>query len=90
MNFKPTYNRVIITLVEKPRTKGGLILADTKTPWSYARVEAIGPDVTRTKPGDIIAFYMCDGNQLEVDDVQYVHIREDHVVGIYIKENSND
>jgi co-chaperonin GroES (HSP10) len=90
MNFKPTYNRILITPVEKPRTKGGIILPEgDKNGWGYARIEAQGPDVTRTTPGNIILYYKVDAVPLEIDDVPYLHIREDHVIGIYTKEENN-
>jgi len=90
MNFEPTYNRIIITPVEKPKTQGGIILPEgDKNPWGYAIVEATGPDVTRTKVDDIIMYYKCDGTPLEIDGEAYTHIREDHVIGICSKGDDN-
>ena len=90
MNFRPTYNRVILTPVERPKSKGGIILPNgDQSPCQHAVVEAIGPDVTRVQVGDLIMFYGIDAQRIEIEGVLYAHIREDHVVGIYDKEETN-
>lgn len=91
MNFKPTYNRVILQPVERPnKTKSGIILPDgDKSPCQHGLVVAQGPDVTRVEVGDIVMFYGFDAQRIEIEGELFAHIREDHVVGTYIKEENN-
>lgn len=89
INFRPTSNRIILTQVERPKIKNGIILPESDTnPWSYGAVEAKGPD-TKVEIGDIILFYKCDATPLEIDGVLYSHIKQDHVIGTYSKEENN-
>ena len=68
MNFIPTHNRLIITLIERPTTtKGGIILPNRESlPCLYARVEAIGPKVTLVNVENIIMVYAVDVNKIEI------------------------
>lgn len=85
INFIPAHDRLVLTLVEKPKTtESGLILPDgQRDPWSYGLVEAVGPLVKSADIGNIIVFYNVDGTPLEIDNVMYATIRDSHVVGIY-------
>ena len=99
INFVALHDRMIITPVEKPKIKGGIILSDNDNdPWMYGIVEAVGPGLTnnmgsimetKTKEGDVVLFYKCDGTPLEIDDVPYICLRETHVIGIYKKEQKD-
>ena len=88
INLIPAHDRLILTLVEKPRTKGGIILPETdKDPWSYGLVEAVGPNVRTVEVGKIVLFYKVDATPLAIDDQTFVTIRDSHIVGIYQKRD---
>lgn len=89
MNFKPLNDRVLLSLVEKPK-KESIILVNDDSPTGYAKVEAIGDKVTKVAVGDIIIVYKVDPTVVEVDNVKYGHLKEEQIVGIYTKEIKND
>ena len=83
MNFKPLWDRVIITPVEKPKEKNGIILSGVdNNPWYFGKIEAIGTDIEHVKVGDTVAFYKVDATPMEIEEVVYICLRETQIKGI--------
>lgn len=84
INLIAANDRVILTLVEKPKTQGGIILPESDhDSWAYGKIEAVGDKVVLVKNGDIVLFYKVDATPLEVDGERYATIRDAHIIGIY-------
>lgn len=88
MNFIPLNDRVLLSLVSKPK-KESIILVNDDSPTAYAKVEAVGDSVTKLQVGDIVIVYKQDPTVVEVDGVKYGHLKEEQIVGIYTKEIEN-
>ena len=91
--FKPLGNRVLVKRMEEKETaKGGIILPDSaKKKQETAEVIAIGPGKTlesgKTMPmpvkeGDRILMDKYAGQEVTIDDEEYVILRADDIVAI--------
>ncbi len=93
MKVQPLYDRVLVKRVEeKEQKKGGIIIPDTaKEKPMEGKVIAIGSgrvekDGSRAplevKVGDKILFGKYAGQEIKIDDIEHVILREEEVLGI--------
>jgi chaperonin GroES len=95
LTLKPLGNRVLVQRVEKEETlKGGIILPDTaKKKQEMAKVVAIGSGSTNAdgkeipipvQLGDTILMDKYSGQEVTVDDEEFVILRADDIIAIII------
>ena len=93
MKVKPLHDRILIKRVEEKETvKGGIIIPDTaKEKPQEGEVIAVGGGKKTeegkvipldVKAGDRILFGKYSGTEIKIEDVEYLIIREDEVLGI--------
>ena len=93
---RPLRDRVLIKRIEEKETiKGGIIIPDTaKEKSQEGEVIAIGTGKTlengsivplEVKEGDRILFGKYSGTEIKVEDQDYLILREDEIIGIFIK-----
>ena len=91
MKFAPIYDRIVVKRVEEKEVKkGSIIIPDTaKEKPQKAQVIAVGPGKTTeegkvipltVKIGDFVLIGKYAGNELRVDDNEYVFLREDEIL----------
>jgi chaperonin GroES len=96
MKFKPLRDRVLVKYSEESeRTAGGLYIPDTaKEKSQKGEIVAVGPgkitDDGKLQPisvkvGDIVLFDKYSGSKVTMDDVEYLIIREEDILGIVEK-----
>jgi chaperonin GroES len=97
MKIRPLYDRLIVRRVaEEEKTKGGIIIPDTaKDKPTEGEVVAAGKGrLTEdgkvipmdVKKGDRILFSKYGGNEVKIDGVEYLIMREEDVLGIIEKK----
>ncbi|HOB51659.1 MAG TPA: co-chaperone GroES [Acidobacteriota bacterium] len=93
MKIRPLHDRVIVKrLEEKEQVKGGIIIPDTaKEKPQQGEVIAVGngkildngqrvtPEV---KVGNRVLFGKYSGNEVKMEDQEYLIMREDEILGI--------
>jgi chaperonin GroES len=93
MNIRPLHDRIIIQRLEEGEQKvGGIIIPDTaKEKPQQGRVIAAGAgkvkdDGTRQRPdvkaGELILFGKYSGQEIKLDGVEYIIMREEEVLGV--------
>jgi chaperonin GroES len=93
MKIRPLHDRVIVKRLEDERkTAGGIVIPDTATEKpSQGEVVAVGPGklddkgkiiAMGVKPGDKILFGKYSGTEFKLDGNDYLHMREDDIIGI--------
>lgn len=93
MTLKPLGNRVLAKRIEQEESlKGGIILPDTaKKKQESAKVVAIGTGTTTkegktipipVKVGDTILMDKYSGQEVTIDDEEYVILRADDIIAI--------
>ena len=93
MKVKPIHDRILVKRVEEKETvKGGIIIPDSaKEKPQEGTVIAVGQgkldeDGKRipleVKAGDKVLFGKYSGNEIKIDDVEHVILREDDILGI--------
>ena len=96
MKVRPLQDRVLIRRVaEEEKTKGGIIIPDTaKEKPAEGEVVAVGAGkinekgVLRpldVKAGDRILFGKYSGNEIKIDGVDHLILREDDILGVLEK-----
>ena len=96
MKVRPLYDRVIVRRVaEEEKTKGGIIIPDSaKEKPSEAEVVAVGNGKVddkgalrplNVKKGDRVLFGKYSGNDIKIDGVDHLILREDDVLGVIEK-----
>ena len=97
MKIRPLYDRLIVRRVaEEEKTKGGIIIPDTaKDKPTEGEVVAAGKGrlledgkviSMDVKQGDRILFSKYAGNEVKIDGVEYLIMREEDVLGIIEKK----
>ena len=95
-NIRPLHDRVIVKRVkEEEKTKGGIIIPDTaKEKPAEAEVIAVGSgkadDKGKLRPltvkkGDRVLFGKYSGNEIKIDGVDHLILREDDILGVLEK-----
>ena len=93
MKIRPVRDRVLVLRVEEEqKTKGGILIPDTaKEKPQEGRVVAVGPGrltddgkkvPLEVKKNDRILFGKYAGNEIQIDGVEHVIMREDDILGI--------
>jgi len=93
MKVKPLQDRILLKRVdEKETVKGGIIIPDTaKEKPQEGTVIAVGSGKLddsgkriplEVKVGDKVLFGKYSGNEIKLDDVEHVILREDDILGI--------
>jgi chaperonin GroES len=96
MTIRPVQDRIVVRRVaEDERTKGGIIIPDSaKEKPAEGEVVAVGPGrandkgVVRpleVKKGDRVLFGKYGGNEIKLEGVEHIILREDEVLGIIEK-----
>lgn len=96
MKVKPLHDRVLIRRVEQEaKTKGGIIIPDTaKEKPQEGKVIAVGPGKwdengeripLEVKKDDRVLFGKYAGNEINIDGVEHLIMREDDILGIIQK-----
>jgi chaperonin GroES len=86
MNFKPLANRVLIEREEEvTTTASGIIIPDNaKEKPLQGKVLAVGPDAEEEgiKVGDTVVFGKYAGNEIVLDNNEYLILNSDEILGI--------
>jgi chaperonin GroES len=93
MKIRPLNDRVIVKRVEDERkTAGGIVIPDTAAEKpSQGEVVAVGPGklddngkviAMGVKVGDRILFGKYSGTEFKMDGNDFLHMREDDIIGI--------
>lgn len=93
MNLRPLKDRVLVKYSEEPeKSAGGIFIPDSaKEKPQRGEVVAVGTGkVTddgklqkmEVKVGDIVLFEKYSGSKINIDDTEYLIIREDDILGI--------
>lgn len=92
MKFRPLHDRVLVKRLEEEKTSaGGILIPDTaKEKPSSGEVIAVGPgkvvegkaQAMNVKVGDKVLFGKYSGTEIKLDNVDYIVMREDDVIGI--------
>ena len=93
MKIRPLHDKILVKRVaEEEKTKGGIIIPDTaKEKPQEGKVVAAGPgkrDKDGTlipldvKKGDQILFSRYAGNEVKIDGVEHLIMREDDILGV--------
>ena len=94
MNLRPLHDRVIIKRVDDAEQKsaGGIIIPDSaKEKPQKAEVVAVGPgkrndkgevSALDVKSGDKVLIGKYAGNEIKIDDQEYVIVREDEILAV--------
>lgn len=96
MKVKPLQDRIIVErLKEEDKTKGGIIIPDSaKEKPMQGKVVAVGNGrITEdgkkipmdVKVGDLVLFAKYSGNEVKIDDQDYLIMKEDDVLGVIEK-----
>ena len=93
MKLRPLHDRIIVKRLEEERkSAGGIVIPDTAAEKpSTGEVIAVGPGKTDdhgkllpmgVKSGDKILFGKYSGQEFKMEGQDYLHMREDDVIGI--------
>ncbi|HJX52626.1 MAG TPA: co-chaperone GroES [Polyangia bacterium] len=96
MKIRPVQDRIVVRRVaEEEKTKGGIIIPDSaKEKPAEGEVVAVGPGkandkgVVRpldVKKGDRVLFGKYSGNEIKLEGVEHIILREDEVLGVIEK-----
>jgi chaperonin GroES len=93
MKFRPLHDRIVVTRIEADdKTAGGIIIPDTaKEKPSEGEVIAVGPGgrdeagkliPIDLKKGDRVLFGKWSGNEVKIDGVEYLIMKESDIMGV--------
>jgi chaperonin GroES len=96
MKVRPLQDRVLVRRVaEEEKTKGGIIIPDTaKEKPAEGEIFAVGNGKTddtgklrplQVKKGDRVLFGKYSGNEIKIDGVDHLILREDDILGVLDK-----
>jgi chaperonin GroES len=96
MKIKPLSDRVLVVgIEEKEKTTGGIIIPDTaKEKPQEGKVVAVGPGKCdengkriplEVKKNDRVLFSKYAGNEIKIDGVEHLLMREDDILGVLDK-----
>jgi|UniRef100_A0A7V5Y0D1 chaperonin GroES len=97
MKIKPLADRVVVERIEEEEVKkGGIILPDTaKEKPIKGKVVAVGPGrlddkgnriPMEVKKGDIVLFGKYAGQEIKIDNKEYLIMREDEILAIIVEK----
>ncbi|MCX7912987.1 MAG: co-chaperone GroES [Thermodesulfovibrionales bacterium] len=85
MKIKPLKERVVVKYSEEEleKTAGGIYVPDVaKEKPQKGTVEAVGSEVKEVKVGDVVLFDKYSGSKIKLNDVEYLIIKEEDILGI--------
>ena len=92
MKLKPLADRVVLKQsTPEEKTKSGIILTSTSQEKpQQAEVIAVGPGgvvdgkevVMNVKPGDMVIFSKYAGNEVKLDDEEYIIVKQSDILAI--------
>jgi len=93
MKIRPLQDRVVIKRMEEERTSaGGIVIPDTATEKPIrGKVIAVGPGkvldngqkrAIDVKVGDTVLFGKYSGNEIKINNEEYLVIRKDDILGV--------
>lgn len=85
MKIRPLKDRVVVTYSEESmeKTAGGLYVPDVaKEKPQKGSVYAVGAEVKEVKAGNTVLFDKYSGSKLKIDNVEYLIIKEEDILGI--------
>ncbi len=94
MKIRPLQDRILVKRLEPAdkKTAGGIIIPDTaKEKPQEGEVISVGPGKAgkdgqivpvSVKAGDRVLFGKYSGNEVKIDDVEYIIMREDDILGV--------
>ena len=96
MKIRPLNDRILVVRIgETEKTTGGIIIPDTaKEKPQEGKVVAVGPGKwddngkrvpLEVKKGDRVLFGQYAGNEIKIDEVEHLMMREDDILGIIEK-----
>jgi chaperonin GroES len=96
MSIRPLNDRVLVLRIgEMEKTPGGIFVPDTaKEKPQEGKVVAVGPGKwdengnripLEVKKGDRVLFGKYTGNEIKIDEVEHLMMREDDILGIIEK-----
>jgi chaperonin GroES len=96
MNLRPLHDRILVKRIEEAETiRGGIIIPDSaKEKPQQAEVAAVGNGkllengervALDVKPGDRVLFGKYGGSDVKIEDVEYLILREDEILGVIEK-----
>jgi chaperonin GroES len=83
--FKPLKDRVFVSYsAELEKTAGGLYIPEAaKEKPQKGKIEAIGAEVKSVKAGDLILFDKYSGSKINIENVEYLILKEEDILGIF-------
>jgi chaperonin GroES len=95
MKIKPLHDHILVERIEEETKKGSIIIPDSaKEKPQQGKVIAAGEGrrdekgnriPMEVKKGDVILFGKYSGNEIKIDETEYLIIREEDVLGIIEK-----
>lgn len=88
MKIKPLKERVVVKYSsdELEKTPGGIYVPDVaKEKPQKGTVIEVGSEVKEVKVGDTVLFDKYAGSKIKIDDVEYLIIKEEEILGIVEK-----
>lgn len=84
MKFKPLKDRVFVKYSDEgEKTAGGIYIPESaKEKPQKGLVEAVGSEVKEIKVGSSILFDKYSGSKVNIDNVEYLIIKEEDILGI--------
>lgn len=85
MKIRPLKERVVVRYSEEEieKTPGGIYVPDVaKEKPQKGVVEAVGSEVKEIKAGNTVLFDKYTGSKIKIDDVEYLIIKEEDILGI--------
>ena len=93
MRFRPLHDRVVVERIDaEEKTAGGIIIPDTaKEKPSQGEIIAVGPGgrdesgkliPIDLKVGETILFGKWSGNEVKLDGVEYLIMKESDIMGV--------
>ena len=83
--FKPLKDRVFVSYAEESdKTAAGLYIPESaKEKPQKGKVESIGLEVKSVKAGDHVLFDKYSGSKIELEEKEYLIIKEEDILGIF-------
>ena len=93
MKFRPLHDRVVVKRIDaEEKSAGGIIIPDTaKEKPSQGEIIAVGPGgrdengkliPIDLKTGEIVLFGKWSGNEVKIDGVDYLIMKESDIMGV--------
>lgn len=82
MKIKPQKNLLLVEIKKQDKTDSGIIITSPDVILERAVILDVGPDVTRYSKGQEILFKSWRIDVIQIDDVDYIFLEEDGVLGV--------